>query len=138
MPGRRIYSPAPECDPAEHRSTARQTSAVDEVALEHAARLFRAIGDAARLRILVHLSEGALCVTELAEIEKESLSAVSQRLRILRADNLVVRKRRGKHIDYALSDRHVMELVSNALEHASEHGDLSSGRVQKNEQEGKA
>jgi hypothetical protein len=34
--------------------------------------------------------------------------------------NLIVRRRRGKHINYALVDQHVMELLSNALEHATE------------------
>jgi hypothetical protein len=33
---------------------------------------------------------------------------------------LVVRKRRGKHVNYGLADPHVMDLVFNALAHASE------------------
>ena len=139
MPGSRERKPgsSPGCDPAEHSGIARRTAVPDEAAHERAARLFRAIGDAPRLRLLARLSEGALCVTELAEIEKESLSTVSQRLRVLRADDLVVRQRRGKHIHYALSDHHVMELVSNALEHASERREMTSKRVQKNGQESK-
>ena len=89
-------------------------------ALDKAARLFRAVSDPARLRILARLSQGELCVTELAATEKESLSTISQRLRILRAENLVVRHRRGKHINYAVTDRHVIDLVLNALAHAAE------------------
>ena len=89
-------------------------------ALEVAARLFRAIGDTPRLRLLALLGQGEACVTELAQAEHENISTISQRLRVLRSEHLVVRKRRGKHINYGLADQHVMDLVFNALAHASE------------------
>lgn len=89
-------------------------------ALEVAARLFRAIGDTPRLRLLALLGQGEACVTELAQAERENISTISQRLRVLRSEHLVVRKRRGKHINYGLADEHVMDLVFNALAHASE------------------
>jgi ArsR family transcriptional regulator len=66
------------------------------------------------------LSQGKTCVTALAEAENESVSTISQRLRILRNEHLVKRHRRGKHIDYVLADRHVMALVSNVLAHVTE------------------
>ena len=63
---------------------------------------------------------GEMCVTELAVCENESLPTISQRLRVLRGENLITRRRRGKHINYALADQHVMDLVFNALPHATE------------------
>lgn len=48
------------------------------------------------------------------------MSTISQRLRVLRAENIVVRRRQGKHVLYSLVDRHVAELVLNALAHADE------------------
>ncbi len=93
---------------------------VDDRALERAARLFRAIGDTPRLRLLALLAQGEMCVTALAEAEQETISTISQRLRVLRTENLVVRHRRGKHINYGLADRHVIEMVFNALAHSSE------------------
>jgi DNA-binding transcriptional ArsR family regulator len=110
---------APTCTPAEHRHQVRRPL-VDEVALERASRLFRAIGEPARLRLLSRLAQGEMCVTELAASEQESLSTISQRLRVLRSENLIIRRRRGKHINYALADQHVMDLVFNALAHATE------------------
>jgi DNA-binding transcriptional ArsR family regulator len=104
----------------EHRTGAVRKPTVDDHALERAARLFRAIGDSPRLRLLAQLAQGEMCVTELAETEGETLSTISQRLRVLRAESLVVRRRRGKHINYALADQHVMDLVFNALAHATE------------------
>ena len=110
---------APQCSPEDHPE-ARRIPTVSPEALEAAARLFRAIGDTPRLRLLALLGQGEACVTELAEAEKETLSTISQRLRVLRSEHLVVRKRRGKHINYGLADQHVMDLVFNALAHAGE------------------
>jgi ArsR family transcriptional regulator, lead/cadmium/zinc/bismuth-responsive transcriptional repressor len=132
---RRILSATPVCEPEEHRTNSKREPVVDALALERAARLFRAIGDAPRLKLLAQLAQGPMCVTEIAETEGESLSTISQRLRVLRAEDLVVRRRRGKHIDYALADHHVMELVINALAHASEHPVVKNVRVQEYEQE---
>jgi ArsR family transcriptional regulator len=111
----------PTCSPNEHESSARRNPLVDAAALERAARLFRAIGETSRLRLLSHLAQGEMCVTELAASENESLSTISQRLRVLRSENLIIRRRRGKHINYALADQHVIHLIFNALAHAGEH-----------------
>lgn len=110
----------PECGTADHPKRGRARLVNDE-AIERASRLFRALGEPSRLRILAALSQGEACVTELAAASEESLSAVSQRLRVLRAENIVVRRRDGKHINYALADQHVTDLVFNALAHASEN-----------------
>ena len=93
---------------------------VDDAGVERASRLFRAIGDPARLRLLSRLAQGEMCVTELAVIEKESVSTISQRPRVLRSEDLIIRRRRGKHIDYGLADQHAMDLMFNALAHATE------------------
>jgi ArsR family transcriptional regulator len=72
------------------------------------------------LRLLSRLIDGPRCVGELADAENEAMSTISQRLRVLRTEKIVVRHRRGKHILYSLMDRHVAELVLNALAHAEE------------------
>ncbi|MDB5306170.1 MAG: uncharacterized protein JWO38_372 [Gemmataceae bacterium] len=78
------------------------------------------MGDAPRLRILDLLQKGELCVTEIVEAMSEKFSTVSQRLRILRGEGLIARRRDGNHVYYALSDRHVADLILNALDHANE------------------
>ena len=118
MPEQR--SSEPTCSPDEHGADPLRNPLVDEVALERAARLFRAIGETSRLRLLSRLAQGEMCVTELAASENESLSTISQRLRVLRSENIIVRRRRGKHINYALADQHMMHLIFNALAHAGE------------------
>jgi DNA-binding transcriptional ArsR family regulator len=86
--------------------------------LERAADLFRALGDTARLSLLEKLTHGEFCVGELADSSGEALSTVSQRLRRLRGDALVRRRRDGKHIYYTVADEHVAELIRTALDHA--------------------
>lgn len=94
--------------------------------IERAANLFRALGEPSRLRLLSRLIDGSRCVGELAEAENEGMSTISQRLRVLRAENIVVRRRKGKHILYGLVDRHVTNLVLNALAHADEPQDVEA------------
>lgn len=114
----------PACAPNQHRTRALAPS-VSEHSMERAARIFRALGDPARLRLLAMLSQGEACVTEVAGAAGDELSTVSQRLRVLRAEGLVSRRREGKHILYGLADQHVVDLVFNALAHASEHRPLT-------------
>ena len=65
------------------------------------------------------LSQGEACVSEIAAATNEELSTISQRLRILRSENLLTRRRQGKHILYSLADQHVAGLVFNALAHST-------------------
>jgi ArsR family transcriptional regulator len=93
-----------------------------EAAVERASRIFRALGDGPRLRMLVRLAGREACVSEVAEAEGEEISTISQRLRVLRNEGLVSRRRQGKRIVYGLADQHVVDLIRNALAHASEPG----------------
>jgi DNA-binding transcriptional ArsR family regulator len=69
---------------------------------------------------MARLAPGEVCVTELADAECEEMSTISQRLRVLRAENIVVRRRTGKHINYALADQHMIDMVTAVIAHASE------------------
>lgn len=69
------------------------------------------------------LSHGEHCVGELVDEEHTDLSLTSQRLRLLRAERLVVRRRSGKHVYYALADQHVIDLIRTMLDHVSEGAD---------------
>lgn len=93
---------------------------------QRAAAMFQAMGEPARLRILALLLERApLCVCDIAEDTGDAVATVSQRLKVLRAAGLLAGTRSGRHIHYALADRHVATLVRNALRHA--HSCLRQG-----------
>jgi ArsR family transcriptional regulator len=94
--------------------------AAPALVIEQAAALFRALGDSARLSLLARLAQGEYCVTELAQATGEGLSTISQRLRTLRSERLLRRRRMGKHVYYTLADEHVALLIESALAHASE------------------
>ncbi len=85
-----------------------------------AADLFFALGDPARLRLLALLEVGESNVSEIANALGEEMSAVSQRLKLLRHHGLVARRRQGKHIYYTLADAHVADLIRSGLQHAGE------------------
>ncbi len=114
----------PSCSHPEQHSAA----AIDSTAIERAARLFRALGDSPRLALLQYLTAGECCVGEIVEALGEKFSTVSQRLRILRTEGLVSRRRDGLHVHYSLADGHVATLLVNAFAHANELTDSNPAR----------
>ena len=80
---------------------------VSEDEIKELARLFKALSDETRLRLLKLLvdqgAEGALCVGALATNLGVTQSAVSQHLAILRAAGLVIDERRGYFVHYRLN-----------------------------------
>jgi ArsR family transcriptional regulator len=78
------------------------------------------MGDASRLQLLALLAKRETCVTELTGRLSDNLPAISQRLKLLRAERLVSTRRQGKHIYYSLADNHIASLIENGLAHGSE------------------
>jgi len=94
---------------------------LDQHQLELAADMFRALGDPQRLRVLIRLAQGELNVGQLAELEKERITTMSARLKVLLTARLLKRRRVGQTIIYTLADTHVLNLVDNAVAHACEN-----------------
>ncbi|MGZ3420521.1 MAG: ArsR/SmtB family transcription factor [Polyangiales bacterium] len=105
---------------ADHVHPPKASPPIEDSALAAAAGFFRAAGDVERLRLLAHLRSGEWCVGELASALEEGMSTISQRLKLLRGEGLVRRRREGKHVYYALADDHVGALLGAALAHAAE------------------
>ena len=84
------------------------------------ADLFRMFADTTRIGILSTLSEGEMCVGELADKVGLTVSAVSHQLRLLRAGKLVCCRREGKQMLYALADDHVRVMLKNGTDHIME------------------
>lgn len=85
------------------------------------AEAFALLGDPGRLRLLVALLEGEMCVCDLAAACGQSESGVSHALRLLRASRVVQVRRDGRRAYYRLHDAHVRMLVDLALAHVR-HG----------------
>lgn len=92
----------------------------DELCVEEASALLKAVADPTRLRLLSALSTGELCVCDLAAVVGISESAISHQLRLLRAHRLVTFRKEGRIAYYRLLDHHVTVLIGSALEHVRE------------------
>lgn len=88
--------------------------------IEHLADLFKIFGDPTRVRILLALDAGEMCVRCISSTVDMSMSAISHQLRILREAHLVTSRRDGRTVYYALCDDHVRVVLETALEHSSE------------------
>ncbi len=65
--------------------------------------IFKACADETRLRILVLLGEGQLCVCEIVDVLDMPQGKISRHLAVLRRAGLVEDERRGTWIHYSLS-----------------------------------
>jgi DNA-binding transcriptional ArsR family regulator len=87
---------------------------------ERLADTFKVLGDPNRVRLVMALLEGEMCVCDLAAFLGLSDSAVSHQLRRLKDQALVRARRSGPVLYYSLDDDHVAELLRVALEHVRE------------------
>lgn len=83
------------------------------------ADVFGLLADPGRLRLMVALLGGELCVCDLAAAAGLRESATSHALRILRAHRVVGVRRSGRMAFYSLADAHVRMLLDLALTHVA-------------------
>jgi len=94
---------------------------LDEREAIQLAELFRALGDASRVRILSAIAKGEQNVGAIAKVVGISESAVSHHLRGLRQMRLVRARKDGRQVYYSVDDEHVAALFNQGLEHVR-HG----------------
>jgi len=86
------------------------------------ADIFDLLSDPNRLRLLVAMIDGELCVCDLAAVTGMSESATSHALRLLRAHRVVTARRHGRRAFYRLADAHVRMLLDLGFTH-TQHTD---------------
>ena len=92
----------------------------DENTLYDVAELFKNFSDSTRIRILYLLIDKERSVSEIAELLNMNQSAISHTLRLLKNSKLVRNRREGKTIYYSLADDHVLNIISQGIEHVNE------------------
>lgn len=92
----------------------------DERESQHLAETFRVLSDPGRVRLIVALLEGELCVCDLAAVTGLSETACSHNLRLLRSQRLVRYRKQGRNVYYALDDAHIRLLLDVGLQHVAE------------------
>ncbi len=81
------------------------------------ARVFQALSDPTRVRIIALLAGRELCVHTIVELLGMTQSAVSHQLRTMRDMRLVRSRKEGRHVYYTLDDAHIAELYDLGLAH---------------------
>lgn len=93
---------------------------MDEEIVYDLADLFKVFSDSTRIRILVALFDGELCVGDIARQLEMSQTAISHQLRVLKQNHLIKYRRQGKSMFYSLADEHVKTIINCATEHVEE------------------
>lgn len=95
---------------------AKANMPTDENLAEMGAR-FKVISEPSRLKIILALSGGELCVDHITEAVGGNQSAVSHQLKILKDNKIVKGRRQGQKMLYSVSDWHIMTIINAAKEH---------------------
>ena len=77
--------------------------------------LTRALADENRVRVLMFLGGGELCVCQVIEVLGLAPSTVSEHLSILHQAGLIVSRKEGRWIYYRLPDKDASACVTGAL-----------------------
>lgn len=81
------------------------------------ARIFQALSDPTRVRMVSALLDTELCVCDLSMLLGMTQSAISHQLRLLRNLRLVRSRKEGRVVFYCLDDQHIRDLYSRTKEH---------------------
>ena len=89
-----------------------QVKKIDEEELTAEMKVFKAVADVTRLKILKLLSGGELCIGEIMLALKRPQSSISHNLSILEDAGLVKERKEGKWCRYRISDGAVTDMLS--------------------------
>lgn len=81
-----------------------------------AERLLKAISDRTRIKLLLLLSRGEMCVCQIAAVSELKQPAISSSLRLMEKAGLLKREHRGKWHYYSLSDNETIPLLLKLIE----------------------
>lgn len=93
---------------------------LDEDQSVELADMFRLLGEASRLRIVLACLRRPTSVGAIATEVGLTMSLVSHHLRLLRAARLLRAQRQGKHVFYSVADEHVRCVIEDMVEHVVE------------------
>ena len=88
------------------------------------AEIFRLMGDASRLKIILACLDTPTCVSDIALRTRLSPSLVSHHLRLLRAARVVLAQRHSKQVFYVAADQHIRSVITDMVAHVSEPSEM--------------
>ncbi len=109
-------------DTTNHIDMNRDYSRVIPPAWEHMSRVFTALGDEHRQRILLSFEPGErLNVGQIAEVSTLSRSAVSHHLKVLREAGVLESRKEGKEVFFWVNKTLLREILGNVLDYVEHH-----------------
>ncbi len=90
---------------------------------ENLSFFFNAFSEPIRIKILLAMLHGEICVQDLSAILEVSQPRVSNQLKILKLNNLVKARKEKNNIFYSLDDNHIKEILSVCLNHLNHKED---------------
>ena len=97
-----------------------RSEAIPEKEIDRLSLVYKVLGDPTRLKMVMALKQGEMCVCDLAALLGLSESAVSHQIRRLKDLALVKSRREGQILYYSLDDHHVVQLTEVGLNHIRE------------------
>lgn len=91
---------------------------LEESMLEETCNIFKMLAEPSRLKIVMALLEGEMCVYHIVNAVEGKQSAVSHQLRILKDGGVIRARRNGQNVVYSIADEHIAQMVAIGVEHA--------------------
>lgn len=89
--------------------------AEDEASLPQLAELYKLLGNVTRLKILLALAQGELCVCDVAHVLGLTVAATSHQLKLLRDQGWLAMRNDGKMVYYRLHSPGLLEALKGDL-----------------------
>lgn len=89
--------------------------------MQHLTAIARALDNESRLRVLMSLQQGELCLCQLIELLGLAPSTVSKHVELLRVAGLVDRRKEGRWHYYRLAGRGASPVVREAIRWVARH-----------------
>lgn len=112
-----IFSPVCNVTCFEPEKVARIKAelAKDEQLLPQLAELYKLLGNATRLKVLLALAQGELCVCDVAHVLGITVAATSHQLKLLRSQGWLTMRNDGKMVYYRLHSEELLKALKGDL-----------------------
>lgn len=100
------------------RAERAKKAELSEETLEATCNIFKMLSEPSRLKIVLALLEGEMCVYHIVEATGGKQSAVSHQLRVLKDGKVIRARRNGQNVVYSIVDEHIAQMTAIGVEHA--------------------
>lgn len=108
-----------KCERKEHetRASLAKRTELSEGEIERICNAFKVLGEPSRMKIVLALTGGELCVYHILEAVGGTQSGISHQLRVLKDNRILKARREGQNVLYSIADEHIMEIVAMGKAH---------------------